>query len=195
MFFLTEESLIPKKKQYLKRISPDACDIPAFEELNNIKRQIVDIVDNGKSLYLWSTKSGNGKSTWAIKLMMKFFDEIWSGNGFKCRGVFIHTPTFLRLIKESIGGEKDLVEKLSRKIETVDLVIWDDVVVTDIKDFDYSNLLSFIDLRLFNEKSNIYTANKGGEDLRKTVGDRLFSRIYSASDYKIELKGSDRRGI
>jgi hypothetical protein len=46
---------------------------------------------------------------------------------------------------------------------------------------------------LLNEKANIYTANYGGEDLRNIIGNRLFSRIYSAADYKIELKGSDRR--
>ena len=126
--------------------------------------------------------------------MLNFFDKIWSGNGFETRGLFLHVPTIMRKIKQDIGGNKDFTIELSEKLENTDLVIWDDIVVrTDIKDFDYELLTSFIDIRLLNEKANIYTANYGGEDLRNIIGNRLFSRIYSAADYKIELKGSDRR--
>ena len=73
------------------------------------------------------------------------------------RGLF-YVPTIMRKIKQDIGGNKDFTIELSEKLENTDLVIWDDIVVrTDIKDFDYELLTSFIDIRLLNEKANIYT--------------------------------------
>jgi DNA replication protein DnaC len=194
MFHLMENSYIPKKKQYNIELIPEKIDIESFKELNKIKKDVLNFVNSGKSLYLYSSNSGNGKTTFSIKIMLSFFDKIWSGNGFETRGLFLHVPTIMRKIKQDIGGNKDFTIELSEKLENTDLVIWDDIVVRkDIKDFDYELLTSFIDIRLLNEKANIYTANYGGEDLRNIIGNRLFSRIYSAADYKIELKGSDRR--
>ena len=57
-----------------------------------------------------------------------------------------------------------------------------------------SHLLSIIDARLNNNKSNIYTSNLDREDLHSFLGDRLYSRIYNYSTC-IEFVGKDKRGI
>ena len=56
-------------------------------------------------------------------------------------------------------------------------------------------ILSIIDSRISAGKSNIYTTNLVDSELVKSLGDRLYSRIVNYSNYVIELKGKDKRGL
>lgn len=56
------------------------------------------------------------------------------------------------------------------------------------------NLLSIINTRLNNGKSNIYTSNLSGDELQEKIGDRLYSRIINLSE-DIEFFSFDKRGI
>ncbi len=188
---LMDYSNIPENRQYPKSLSPDDCDYDAFCELQFIKENISDFVERGKNLYIYSDRTGNGKTSWAIKLMLKYFDEVWAGNGFKCRGIFIHTPTFLSRLKQ-FNNVDEKFESLKLKLPTVDLVVWDDIASTDVSSYDHSQLLSYIDQRVLAEKSNIYTANRDINGLEKALGSRLESRILSNSTL-VELKGLDKR--
>lgn len=71
-------------------------------------------------------------------------------------------------------------------------MIWDDIGANKLSDFDYTQLLSYIDQRKLNFKSNIYTGNLNREQLLDYVGTRLTSRIWNDS-IKVELVGIDRR--
>lgn len=95
MDYLMQNSGIPKNRQYSVSLIPSKNDVQAFLTLKDIKDNIVEFVQNGESVYIYSNNFGNGKTTWAIKLMQKYFDNVWAGNGFRCRGIFIHVPTFL----------------------------------------------------------------------------------------------------
>ena len=124
--------------------------------------------------------------------MFKFFDCVWAGNGFKCRGVFIHVPTFLASLKNfSVSDPK--FDELKQNILDVDLVIWDDIGSVGLSQFDHSQLLSYIDTRVLNKRSNIFTGNIGESKIEECLGTRLASRVWNAST-KIELKGKDKRG-
>ena len=80
---------------------------------------------------------------------------------------------------------------MRRDIPNVDFLIFDDMIVSKMSNYDYSTLLNYADQRIFNEKTTIYTGNVPPENLSEFVGDRLASRI--CSGYTIELKGQDRR--
>lgn len=175
------------------KLRPEDVDLEAFYSLADIKEKIVQFVRNGDNLYLYSNHCGNGKTTWALKLIMKYFNEIWLGNGYKPRGLFINVPTFMNDLRNNISQKSDKVEKMKKLIGEVDIVIWDDIGAVNIKEFDHLVLLSYIDQRIVEGKSNIYTGNLSANQLEKTVGQRLFSRIWNNST-RIELKGSDRRG-
>lgn len=194
MFHLMNLAKIPKKKQYPKILRPEKIDHESFKELSKIKENIFEIVQNGDNIHIFSERSGNGKTTWALKLMHKYFDCVWSGNELRCRGLFVHTPTLLNKIKENISNPSKDFHSFKLMLETVDLVIWDDVVVSTLKEFDYNNILGLIDTRIFSKLSNIYTGNLTGEQILRTLGERIYSRINVEPKYKIELKGSDRRG-
>jgi len=163
-------------------------------QLKEIKDNIIDFVEQGCSLYLYSENTGNGKTSWAIKLMQKYFDSVWAGNGFRCRGVFIHVPTFLTKIKEGISRKDEDFELLRSRLLEADIVIWDDIASGKLGDFDHTNLITYIDQRKLNRLSNIYTGNIGGEQLSESLGVRLASRVWKDS-LQVEIIGADRRGF
>lgn len=194
MDFLMQNSGIPRNKQYNVLLTPSKEDVQAFVTLKKIKDNIVAFVENGESVYIYSHNFGNGKTTWAIKLMQKYFDSVWAGNGFRCRGIFIHVPTFLTKIKEGISRKDEDFETLKSRLTTVDLVIWDDIAATKLGDFDHANLLTYIDQRKLNQLSNIYTGNLYQDELQEALGNRLASRVWNDS-IPVKFVGADRRGI
>ena len=194
MDFLMQNSGIPRNKQYSTLLTPSKEDVQAFVTLKEIKDDIITFVENGESVYIYSHNFGNGKTTWAIKLMQKYFDGVWAGNGFRCRGIFIHVPTFLTKIKEGISRKDEDFETLKSRLMTVDLVIWDDIAATKLGDFDHANLLTYIDQRKLNQLSNIYTGNLDQDELQEALGNRLASRVWNDST-PVKFVGADRRGI
>ena len=194
MDFLMQNSGIPRNKQYSVLLTPSKQDVQAFVTLKEIKDDIITFVENGESVYIYSHNFGNGKTTWAIKLMQKYFDKVWAGNGFRCRGIFIHVPTFLTKIKEGISRKDEDFETLKSRLMTVDLVIWDDIAATKLGDFDHTNLLTYIDQRKLNQLSNIYTGNLDQDELQEALGNRLASRVWNDS-IRVKFVGADRRGI
>ena len=193
MSFLMENSNLPKSKQRPISLNAPKCDIEAFEHLNDIKSNIKDFVESGSNLYITSANTGNGKTSWAIKLLLKYFDEIWAGNGFNVRGVFVHVPTFLVKSKDFKTVDPEF-EELRKRLFDADLVIWDDIASTSMTGYDYSQLLMYIDNRLLSEKSNIYTGNcDTREMLNEKLGNKVTSRIFNSNTEIITFKGGDKR--
>ena len=194
MDYLMQNSGIPRNRQYTVLLTPSKRDVQAFVTLKEIKDDILNFVKNGESVYIYSDNFGNGKTTWAIKLMQKYFDDVWAANGFRCRGIFIHVPTFLTKIKEGISRKDEDFETLKSRLMTVDLVIWDDIAATKLGDFDHANLLTYIDQRKLNQLSNIYTGNLHQNELQDALGNRLSSRVWNDST-PVKFVGADRRGV
>ena len=189
MKYLLDNSQIPKNRQV--PISLEAgVDYEAFCQLADIKDDIVQEVSNGLNLFICSKETGNGKTSWAIKLLLKYFDEIWAGNGFRIRGLFIHVPTFLNELKDF---DNPISQSYKEQILTADLVVWDDIASYRLSDYDITQLLTYIDRRVLQNRANIYTANViSFASLTNNVGARLASRIWNTSSV-IELKGKDKR--
>lgn len=192
--YLINSSNIPKGKQFKNKLIAQANDIENFKFLNEIKNNIIDFVNNGNNLYIYSANFGNGKTTWAIKLMQNYFNKIWIGNGLTQRGLFIHTPSFLTKFKEIINKKDEEFEDMKKQLLEVDLVIWDDIAAGKLSDYDHTNLLTYIDQRKLNGKSNIYTGNLNEQELVEALGNRLKSRVWNDSTI-VELFGNDRRGV
>ena len=193
MKYLMETSNLPKSKQRPISLNAPECDLGAYTRLAEIKSNIKDFVDSGANLYIASANPGNGKTSWSIKLLLKYFDEIWAGNGFNVRGVFVNVPMFLLKCKDFKAVDKDF-ETLKKNLLAADLVVWDDIASTNITSYDYSQLLMFIDQRALEEKSNIYTGNYAdrGAFVQK-IGGKLASRVWGNNTEIIIFKGGDQR--
>ena len=77
-------------------------------------------------------------------------------------------------------------------IPTVDLVIWDDIGVTRLKEYDHQILFSLINTRIANNKANIFTSNVIDDDLDDNIGGRLANRILDTSVI-VEFKNKPQR--
>lgn len=192
MNYLMENSWLPKNRQTvppkLKPTTPN--DREMFLRLNEIRLGIDNFVSVGKNLYITSAYTGNGKTTWAIKLLLKYFEKVWDGNGLKVRGIFAHVPTLLLRLK---NFEHKISTKDYEALKECDLVVWDDVTMANLTAYDYTQLMALIDYRMLAGKSNIYTSNiPRFEDVQEILGNRLASRIYNASEI-VEFDGGDNR--
>lgn len=191
MRYLIDNSYIPPLYANPFPVYPqNEQDKQVFIELTKIKNDIVNFVSNGGNIFICSRNTGVGKTTFATKMLLKYFDRIWSGNGFRTRGVFVHVPTLLLQLKDfsnplSVQYKKDIME--------TDLVIWDDIATSSLSEYDYNQLLLYIEYRINNKKANIFTSNITDKSyLEKIIGGRLTSRIYNSSRV-YELTGKDYR--
>lgn len=194
MSYMMENSNIPPAKQKPLQLIPEKIDYDTFCKLSDVKDNIVDYVERGQNVLICSQFAGNGKTSWSLKLLMKYFDSVWYGNDFKVRGLFIHVPTFLLKYKEFNNEDTEFVA-LKKLIPKVDIVVWDDFGCDTATKYDLSLLTMYVDQRILSEKCNIITTNLTSEkEFEELVGSRLTSRIWNTSE-TFELRGHDRRQI
>jgi DNA replication protein DnaC len=191
MKYLLNSSGIPKNRQCFNKLVPASVDYEAFTCLAGIRESIDEFVTEGQQLYIHSKNCGNGKTTWAIKLMLQYFNEVWAGNGFEPRGLFINVPLFIMAHKNNISAKDEHLAEVIKLIPKVDLIVWDDIGIENLTQYEHDILISYIDQRVLEGLSNIYTGNIQPDDLATKLGERLASRINYST--KIELQGGDMR--
>ena len=193
---LYEEALISSRQRIPMSLVVDAdnTDLEEFKALKQIESGIVDFIKDGQNLYIHSTICGNGKTSWALKLIQKYFNSIWFSCELGCKALFINVPRFLLAIKENISERSEYVEHIKKNIFKADIVVWDDIGTKAITSFESEHLYSFIDSRINLGKSNIFTSNLSDEEMHQFLGDRLASRICNLS-YNIKLNGGDKRSL
>jgi len=193
MLNLLQLSNLPEKRWCPVGLVPGK-DRKAFLRLAEIKLNIQEHIANGSNLYLYSQSFGNGKTSWAIKLMLSYFDKIWAGNCFRRRGVFVAVPEFLDRNRQEISRPDNFYVQLREDMLTCDLVIWDDVSSIKLTDYGHSMFLNYLDARVLNEKANIFTGNVDQQQMYGLLGGRLTSRIWNTSEV-IQFVDQDKRGI
>lgn len=193
--YLLDKSLLSdySKKDIKLILDQDGTDRNEYEELSNIQKKIKQWVEAGNNLYLCSSIPGNGKTSWAIKLLKSYILSIWPESSLKCRALFINVPKFLIELKSNISKKSEYIEYINDNVLEADLVIWDDIATKSATEFEHEHLLSLIDNRLFNKKSNIFTSNILPSNLPILIGDRLASRVNSS--LVIKFNGKDKRGV
>lgn len=193
---LFSNSLLTQKQQQpiVLRVDADNTDLREFKQLAEIEKFIDTFVAEGSNLYLHSSGVGNGKTSWAIRLMTSYFNKIWHKSTFGCQALFISVPRYLLALKEQISGRSKYAEFVNAHVLEADLVIWDDIAAKDGTEFEVNHLFNQINNRLDAGKSNIFTTNMGRKELVKALGERLASRICNKS-IDIEFHGSDKRAL
>lgn len=193
MYSLFKQSRLPEAQWNYKSLVCKGADLPNFKVLQSKSDSILDFVNNGNNLYIYSENCGNGKTSWSIRLMYSYFDKIWHKSCFDCKALFVSVPKFLYNCKRSISQDVKGFEELCNLISEVELVIWDDIGEMRASDYEHQILFQYIDDRINSKKSNIYTSNKNKEQLEDVLGVRLASRIYNCSEC-IEFVEEDKRG-
>ena len=169
-------------------------DSDSFEYFSNFCQNIVENIEKGKNIYIYSKNVGNGKTAWAIKILQAYFNKVWPMSKLECRALFIHVPQFLLALKDNISEKSEYIRHIKDNILDCDLVIFDELGTKAATQFELEHLLSYINTRLSFGKSCIYTSNIMPNDLARLVGDRLASRVINLSEC-VELTGPDMRKL
>lgn len=185
-----------KQRQRINWFPTDSTeDANNFKYLASVESNIMNFVDQGGNLYIHSPITGNGKTSWALRLVQAYFNNVWLEASIEdCRALFINVPRYLLAIKDNISQKSDYVQYIKDHVLEADIVIWDEVGTKGLTQFEHENILNLISVRIDTGKANIYTSNLNDEELHKFVGDRLYSRIVLLSD-EVELFGSDKRSL
>lgn len=191
MHSLFSQSELPEHQWYYKDLICYDKDISSFTTLNEIN--MLDFVNTGRNLYIYSDICGNGKTSWSIRLMYRYFDKIWHKSSFDCKAVFVNVQKFLYNCKRSISQNVDGFEELCNKISEADLVIWDDINCAKVTDYEHQILFQYVDDRISSGKANIFTGNQNMQNCEQLIGQRLTSRIFS--DMIIQFKENDKRRL
>ena len=187
---LTKEQRIPLRL----RLDNNRIDEVPYTKLKSYQKNIVEFVNNGTNLYIFSNITGNGKTSWAIKLLQSYVNKIWASSDLVCRGLFINVPNFMRELKLNITQKSDYIKHINDNVLNADIVVWDDIATKGASEFEHEQLISIIDTRMNNKKSNIFTSNINPQDLPNMLGARLASRIIGLSEC-IPFNGYDKRGV
>ena len=185
-----------KQRQHITLVlDEDERDLESFKYLATIEKNIENFVSQGGNLYIHSSNTGNGKTSWALRLVQAYFNRIWFKASIeKCCALFINVPRYLLELKNNISQKSDFVEHIKNNVLNADIVIWDEVGTKGLTQFEHENILNLINARLDLGKANIYTSNLNDMELHDVVGDRLYSRIVLSSD-DVELVGLDKRAL
>lgn len=184
-----------KQRQHIDlHIDADGTDKEEFLLLKQFEDHILDFVNEGKNLYIYSSNCGNGKTSWSLRLLQSYLNKIWYSTPTECKVLFINVPKFFIKLKESISNNNEYIKHIRQYVADCDLVVWDDIGTKVGTEFEVENLLSIINNRIDNGKSNVYTSNIQPEELRRCLGDRLHSRVVNMSTL-IHLQGRDKRGL
>lgn len=192
---LYNQSLLSQdqRKPIRLRLDEDRIDEVPFVQLREYQQDILDFVAQGKNLYIYSANTGNGKTSWAIKLIQAYISKIWASSDLTCRALFISVPKFMRELKLNIDRKSDYIQHINNNAIDADLVIWDDIATKSASEYEHEQMISIIDSRIDNKKSNIFTSNIAPLDLTDYLGARLTSRIIGMST-SICFNGADKRG-
>lgn len=186
-----DNSGLPKSKYMPIKLKPQSNDRRAFEKLADIRENIEDFVEQGKNLYICGEIPGNGKTSWAIKMLQTYFHYVAEGNMFEVKGMFVSVPDLLLRLKDF---SNPVSNEYKENLRNTDLLILDDIAVTGLSQYDYLQLFTLIDSRMLSGKSIIFTSNVTDiKKLEEVIGERLASRVFGNSII-VEIKGGDMRG-
>ena len=172
----------------------DHTDEEEYLQLQRYKNNILDFVESGSNLYIYSSRTGNGKTSWTLKFIQAYVQKVWPSSDLTCRALFINVPKYTRELKLHIDKKSDYILHVNEYVEFADLVVWDDIATKHTTPYEHEQLLALLESRLDDKKCNIFTSNIPPSDLINYLGNRLASRI-TGNSIQIEFKGKDKRGF
>lgn len=194
---LLEDSGLPQLYMEEVKLTVRKEDVNAFKRLNEIKNSIYDISEPNldmKNLLICSNKTGNGKTSWAIKILQFFIFKSAQHYPDEEPGFFVPVTEFVLASKEYDNSHRKKYWDMLEMIEKSRVVVFDDVGAGEYSRAEYMALLSAIEGRVFRKQYCIFTSNfiEKDEVIVKKLGERLADRVFETSE-KIILNGEGVR--
>lgn len=193
-----KNSRLPKRYLEDATLFPVAEDYEAFAKLKKVDENINIFVHQGQNLLITSNETGNGKTSWAAKILKSYINDWACRFAFDDRtpALFINVPEFLAKKKLAINDPEIALEisEIEKCIFTSKLVVFDDIATKSATQFEYDLLYMYINYRTNNLLTSIYTTNISKDRLAEELDERLADRIIGFSITQVEFKSPSRRG-
>jgi DNA replication protein DnaC len=181
------------------KIDPGAIIYQQNPELREYIKNLIEEVNNGHGLYLYSTTTGNGKTTLACNLLLKYlFRESYRllKTDILTPVMYLNVVEFLETLRREMTKSSEdtayLLSQLFDKDAAPRLLLLDDIGAEKPSDWVRERLYSLINFRSANKLATIYTSNCPPESLVSMVGQRCYSRIIG-DNMIVEMRGKDHR--
>lgn len=189
MDWLVQRSNLPLSKRKEYTLIADDCDVQEFRQLQYIQDNIEKFVKESNNLYICGSNAQNGKTSWAINLLLAYYKTVPQGQMDINKGVFVSVPTFLQKWKDSMNNYDINFEYFRNRLQTCDIVIWDDITSNNLSTYDSNVLYTYLNERHLQEKSNIYTGRTSPECIENVVDYSLAQCIKKPGTHVIRLDG------
>ncbi len=201
--FILENSYLPKYQWIEDNLLPES-DVSQFIRLREIRNSLDEFLSSElNNLVLCSENLGNGKTSWAVKLMLTYIESkrgklnnieeslVTVDRYDYC--VFCQSVPFLVEMKQ-FGNNKRSYEMYQRLCKT-NLAVIDDLGAVPMSQYDYNIIYAILERRLFAGLPTIITTNFIAKNVaEKELGIRLADRIWNNSEI-IEFKNKGFRGV
>lgn len=156
-------------------------------------RKYIEIFDIEEPINLLFTGGyGVGKSHLAKSITDGIMQKENPDTNRKYTAIFISVPKLLRKIRSTYNQHSEISESdIFEVLETVDVLVLDDIGAERQNDWTDERLFDIIDSR--QGMHTIYTSNYNEKDLFDLLGERNFSRIVNEDTKILEILGENYR--
>ena len=192
---LFEHSGLPKKFFEPQILVERKADIECWQWLEDVRNNIVEEVQRGLNIVITSTIVGNGKTSWAVRLLQRYLAETALDGRMVEKGMFVVSAQLLTEFGDYnyFQTMKEFLERFE-KLKTCDLLVIDEIGGGSLTKASYPYVYDLVNYRVDNNLSTIYTTNYTDEEIIDLLGQRLYSRIYDTS-VVLEFEASNVRGL
>lgn len=190
---LYNKSNLPMRYRYNIPLRPEQIDRDAFMKLKDYLDNVVDRVENGDSLYIYSENTGNGKTTWSSKILNQYIRKVVAKSDLEHEVLYLNVSLFVEAMRNQYTDYSDDIARLREEAMHCKLLILDDIGAERPSEYVCERLYDLINHRYTNMLATIYTSNLTPFELGDRLGSRIESRVRSAE--QIKLVGADRRTI
>ena len=192
---LFELSGLPKKYFEPQHLVKREVDAECWDWLEDVRSNIVEEVQRGLNIVITSTIVGNGKTSWAVRLLQRYLAETALDGRMVEKGMFVVSAQLLTEFGDYnyFQTMKEFLERFE-KLKTCDLLVIDEIGGGSLTKASYPYLYDLVNYRVDNNLSTIYTTNYTDEEIINLLGQRLYSRIYDTS-VVLEFEASNVRGL
>lgn len=148
-------------------------DVESFEILNEIKKNIAAMVQQGFNLYIKSNQRQNGKTSWGIKILQNYIHHLIGKPGSKDRALYLDLNEYLRELKLSFDSKDKEFKETEKVMRECDLLVLDGIDEVRLSEYERNYLKMIIKSRLANNLSNIFIGRNTAGNLINAIGNDL----------------------
>lgn len=191
---LLVESGVPKKYYVPQKLVRRQVDEQLWNFLEDYRNDVVNKVHSGNNLVITSPIVGNGKTSWAIRLLQRYIAETALDGDLGDKGVFCVCSNMLEIFGD-FGYFETSIEFFDylNRLKNCKLLVIDEIGSGRITPVSYNHFYDLINYRVDNGLTTIYTTNYSDERIQEVLGERLYSRIYHTATV-LEFRADNVRG-